>query len=96
LPVVFVNVARGAPGRTETSLNFNPARRLDRVGSRALEQHPDDHTVRKVQWGAFHGTSLDHFLQRRGVTLVVLTGISTSIGVQSTARNAHDHAIMSR
>ena len=41
--------------------------------------------------GAFHGTSLDHFLRRRGVTQVFLTGIATSIGVESSATNAHDH-----
>lgn len=40
--------------------------------------------------GAFYGTSLDQFLRRRGVTQVVLAGISTSIGVESTARNAHE------
>lgn len=90
LPVVLVNVAGRAPGRIEVANNVQlPADWTDFVPE--LEAHPDDHKVTKLQWGAFHGTSLDHYLRRRGVTQVVLVGISTSIGVESTARNAHDH-----
>jgi nicotinamidase-related amidase len=44
-----------------------------------------------MQWGAFYGTPLDLQLRRRGVTQVVLCGIATSIGVESTARGAHEH-----
>ena len=47
--------------------------------------------VTKRNWGAFHGTDLDVQLRRRGVTQVVLTGIATSAGVESTARAAHEH-----
>jgi len=43
-----------------------------------------------MQWGAFTGTPLDQILRRAGVTQVVLGGISTSIGVESTARAAHE------
>ncbi len=55
-----------------------------------LEQHPDDHLVTKQRVGAFLGTTLDDYLRRRGVTQVVLTGIATSAGVESTARSAYD------
>jgi nicotinamidase-related amidase len=55
-----------------------------------LEQHPDDHIVTKQRWGAFIGTSLDSYLRQRGVTQVVLTGVATSFGVESTARSAFD------
>ncbi|WP_426439787.1 isochorismatase family protein [Bradyrhizobium genosp. P] len=90
LPVVLVNVAGQAPGRIAVSHKLQlPPDWAELVPE--LEQHPDDHRVTKLQWGAFHGTSLDHFLRRRGVTQVVLTGIATSIGVESSARNAHDH-----
>lgn len=41
--------------------------------------------------GAFHGTDLDRQLRRLGVTQVVLAGIATSIGVESTARAAYAH-----
>jgi len=47
--------------------------------------------VTKRNWGAFHGTDLDVQLRRRGVTQIVLTGIATSIGVESTARSAYEH-----
>jgi nicotinamidase-related amidase len=43
-----------------------------------------------MQLGAFHGTSLGQCLRRRGGTQIVLVGISTSIGVESTARAAYD------
>ena len=51
---------------------------------------PSDHLVTKQSWGAFLGTSLDDYLRRRGVTQLVLTGVATSAGVESTARSAYD------
>jgi nicotinamidase-related amidase len=55
-----------------------------------LGQQPGDHLVTKQRWGAFLGTDLDDYLRRRGVTQIVLAGIATSAGVESTARSAHD------
>ena len=55
-----------------------------------LEQHPGDHLVTKQRWGAFLGTDLDDYLRQRGVTQIVLTGVATSAGVESTARSAYD------
>jgi nicotinamidase-related amidase len=52
---------------------------------------PADVMVTKRQWGAFYGTDLDLQLRRRGVRTIVLGGIATSIGVESTARNAWEH-----
>jgi nicotinamidase-related amidase len=52
---------------------------------------PADIRVTKHQWGAFYGTDLDVQLRRRGVRTVVLGGIATNIGVESTARQAHEH-----
>jgi len=52
---------------------------------------PSDIRVTKRQWGAFYGTDLDLQLRRRGVTTVVIGGIATNIGVESTARAAHEH-----
>ncbi|MFY9779126.1 MAG: hydrolase [Candidatus Baltobacteraceae bacterium] len=51
-----------------------------------------DILVHKRQWGAFYGTDLDLQLRRRGVTNIVLAGIATSIGVESTARDAWERA----
>ena len=50
-----------------------------------------DIVVSKRNWGAFFGTDLDLQLRRRGITQVVLTGVATSAGVESTARAAHEH-----
>jgi nicotinamidase-related amidase len=47
-----------------------------------------DIRIIKRQWGAFYGTELELQLRRRGIENIVLGGISTNIGVESTARNA--------
>ncbi len=47
-----------------------------------------DVRVTKRQWGAFYGTELDLQLRRRGVTTLVLGGVATNMGVESTARDA--------
>jgi len=90
LPVVWVNVAGGAPGRTDTPRpsGARPADWADLVPE--LDVQPTDHRVTKLQLGAFEGTSLDQYLRRKGITQIVLVGISTSIGVESTARAAFD------
>jgi nicotinamidase-related amidase len=90
LPVVLVHVSGAAPGRTDAGRpNFSfPADWAELVPE--LERHPDDHIVIKQRWGAFLGTSLDDYLRKRGVTQIVLTGVATSIGVESTARSAYD------
>jgi nicotinamidase-related amidase len=54
-------------------------------------QQPGDIKITKRQWGAFHGTELDLQLRRRGIRTIVLGGVSTQIGVESTARQAYEH-----
>ena len=51
---------------------------------------PSDHVVVKRQWGAFYGTDLDLQLRRRGIPRLVLCGIATCYGVESTARDAYE------
>ncbi|MGB8908241.1 MAG: hydrolase [Candidatus Cybelea sp.] len=51
-----------------------------------------DILIHKRQWGAFYGTDLDLQLRRRGITNIVLCGVSTSLGVESTARDAWERA----
>jgi len=53
---------------------------------------PSDILVTKRQWGAFYGTELDLQLRRRGISTLVLAGISTNIGVESTARSAWEQS----
>jgi nicotinamidase-related amidase/predicted MFS family arabinose efflux permease len=96
-PVVLVRVTTApdgsdaTPGRTEAP---------PRTGNRPpgwdtivddLAGHPGDITVTKRNWGAFYGTDLDLQLRRRGITQIVLGGVATSIGVESTARAAYEH-----
>ncbi|MCL5423776.1 MAG: hydrolase [Candidatus Marsarchaeota archaeon] len=50
-----------------------------------------DIVITKRQWGAFYGTELDLQLRRRNITTIVLCGISTNIGVETTAREAYQH-----
>lgn len=55
-----------------------------------LQRAPSDVVVTKRNWGAFHDTGLDLQLRRRGVSTLVLTGIATNMGVESTARDAYE------
>jgi nicotinamidase-related amidase len=91
MPVVLVNVDGGAPGRTDQAPRMRdfPAGWTDLVPE--LNQQPTDHTVTKRTWGAFTRTGLDEYLKNLGVTQVVIAGVSTSAGVESTARQAHEH-----
>ncbi len=90
LPVVLVNVSAGAPGRVEQSRSManRPADWTKLVPE--LDQQPSDITVTKRSWGAFSTSDLDARLRKLGVTQVVIAGISTSAGVESTARSAHE------
>jgi len=91
LPVVLVNVAGGAPGRTEQPRRFAtlPEGFTDLIPE--LNTQPTDILVTKHTWGAFAGTNLDSDLKARGVTQVVLAGVATGTGVESTARQAYEH-----
>jgi nicotinamidase-related amidase len=90
LPVVLVNVTGMAPGRTEADRRkFSFAEDWTELLPE-LEQQPGDHIVSKQRVGAFLGTNLDDYLRQRGVTQIVLAGVSTSAGVEATARSAYD------
>ena len=49
-----------------------------------------DVVITKRQWGAFYGTPLDMQLRRRGIKSIVIGGIATNFGVESTARDAFE------
>jgi nicotinamidase-related amidase len=90
LPVVLVNVSGRAPGRTDAGpANFSfPPDWAELVPE--LQPQPGDYALKKQRWGAFLGTDLDAYLRKRRVTQIVLAGIATSAGVESTARSAYD------
>ncbi len=56
----------------------------------ALNREPNDLVITKRQWGAFYGTELDQQLRRRGIKTILIGGVATNIGVESTARAAFD------
>jgi nicotinamidase-related amidase len=93
-PVVLVKVGFSADGGDALKATVDapnppgtpPANWLDDAPE--LPAQPGDIHILKRQWGAFHGTELDLQLRRRGIRTIVLAGIATSIGVESTARNA--------
>ena len=96
LPVVLVNVTGMAPGRTDADRldeededDDEPADWAGLVAE--LKPRPDDVLITKQRWGAFHGTTLHERLRQLGVTQVVLAGIRTSVGVETTARAAYEH-----
>lgn len=90
LPVVLVNVAGGAPGRTERPRPGGPFPDgwTDLIPE--LDRQPDDITVTKRTWGAFASTDVEHQLRQRGVTQIVIAGVATGTGVESTARQAYE------
>ena len=55
-----------------------------------LGPDPKDIVISKRQWGAFYGTQLDLQLRRRGIRTIVIGGIATNFGVESTARDAFE------
>ena len=89
LPVVLVHVTGGAPGRNEQPKPPAPAPDWAEFVPE-LDRQPDDHIVEKKTWGAFAHTGLEKHLMAQGVTQVVIAGIATAIGVESTARQAYE------
>ncbi len=90
LPVVLVNVAGGAPGRTEqprVHRDFSPGW-TDLIPE--LNRQPQDHVVTKHTPGAFTNTGLEAHLKALEVTQVVIVGVATSNGVEVTARQAYE------
>jgi nicotinamidase-related amidase len=56
-----------------------------------LAEAQSDVIIDKKQWGAFYGTDLDLQLRRRKLDTIVLCGIATDYGVESTARFAYEY-----
>jgi nicotinamidase-related amidase len=96
-PVVLITVGSSGDGRDMLSpladavpppADPRPANWSTVVAD--LEPQSGDLRIVKRQWGAFYGTDLDLQLRRRGVRTIVLAGISTNVGVESTARDAFE------
>jgi len=89
-PVVYVRVDLNDFLKLPVDQPFNlgdkplPAVASEIASAAAFQ--PGDILVTKQHWGAFAGTDLEQQLKSRGIDTVVLTGISTNAGVESTAR----------
>jgi nicotinamidase-related amidase len=98
LPVVLVTVAFSADGGDAPFTRVEVRRKLPPMTPEfsellpELDAKPGDIRIMKRQPNAFYGTELDLQLRRRHVTGIVLTGISTSAGVDGTARAAQERS----
>ena len=88
LPVVLVVADNVGFGRADISRPRapQPADATDPLSG--LSVGPDDHHVTKTTVGAFTSTGLEAYLRKTGVTQVVVIGVATSFGVESTVRHA--------
>ncbi len=95
--VFLVHVVASEKDRLNVVVDDNP---WGAMGARSpdwadfvLELGPkeSDVIITKKQWGAFYGTDLELQLRRRGIKTIVLCGISTTHGVESTARFAYEY-----
>ena len=90
-PVVLVNAApvtEDKPRAVDESFalpKILPAGFIDLATGLA---GPGDILITKATWGAFSVPKLDRELRKRGVRTIVLGGVATEFGVESTARQA--------
>ncbi len=98
LPVFLVHVNPGEKDRLHVKTD-------ETLGGRGFGKLPEDWAefvpelnkqgsdiiITKKQWGAFYGTELDLQLRRRKINTIVLCGIATNYGVESTARFAYEY-----
>lgn len=56
-----------------------------------MQPRDKDIVIDKSGTGAFHGTELATILSMRGIKNIILTGVTTGVCVNTTAREASDH-----
>jgi nicotinamidase-related amidase len=97
IPVVLVRVGHGANKMPHPSPAIDAGFPGFKMGEPAKEIAPPlgprsgDIIVDKYNWGAFHGTNLDSHLRRRNIRTLIMTGLVTNIGVDTTMREAQAH-----
>ncbi len=96
MPVFLVHVVASGADRLAPIADENPWSGADMPKDWAdivfeLGPKESDVIITKKQWGAFYGTDLELQLRRRGMKTIVLCGISTNHGVESTARFAYEY-----
>jgi nicotinamidase-related amidase len=94
LPIVIVNVNPAGAAWTKTRKEAKPRSLPDNDDwykiTDKVHQKENDICITKHTWNAFFETRLHEELQKRKITSIVIGGISTSIGVEGTARAASE------
>ena len=95
MPVFLVHASptRDAAPKPQADSPFAPRGELPQGWADIVPElgpEPEDVLVVKRQWGAFYGTDLELRLRRGGFDTIVLCGIATTYGVESTARFAYE------
>lgn len=81
---------------TDASIAGGGARGGPVVGTRPWEimdeikPRPEDYVVPKFRQGAFSSTALDTLLRARGIETIVLCGVRTTVGIETTVRDGRD------
>lgn len=91
--VIYVHVLLGEVQRLRVDQQTMPASPPPPEASELVPEagmQPGDLIIAKRQRGAFYGTDLDLHLRRREIKTLIMAGIATNIGVESTAREAFD------
>lgn len=107
IPIFYARLCGTAPNRSDLHRNFQEfdqhactatglhvyplaSEPMADVDHRIAPQ-PYDTVIDKTGYSAFHGTGLHQLLQSGGISSLVITGLTTSQCVNSTARSAADH-----
>jgi len=97
LVIHTVHVVRPDGSTTGVMGEFNAAIKagLLHKGRHSAALHPDlvvatsDTIVEKPRYGAFFGTDIELILRNRGIESVIVTGITTNVCCETTAREAN-------
>ena len=96
MPVFLIHASpsRDASLRVQADVPFAPGGEMPAGWADIVPElgpEPSDVVITKRQWGAFYGTDLELRLRRGGIDTIVLCGIATTYGVESTARFAYEY-----
>lgn len=107
IPIIYARLCGTAPDRSDLHSNFQEfdqhaysaagihvyplaSEPMADVDLRVTPQ-PSDTVINKTGYSAFHDTALHQLLQSNGISHLVITGLTTSQCVNSTARAAADY-----
>ncbi len=102
MPVFLVHVVSSDKDRLNVMVDDNPWAQMRQQNPQMaamdfsdfvpeLNRSDSDIVITKKQWGAFYGTELELQLRRRKIDTIVMCGIATNYGVESTARFAYEY-----